>query len=121
MNVAFCNSNPAKPTSDHPVPGAAHSPGRDADVIALIREAGRTEPALATTYTDARHRADRTRIEVFTSWPPGTLREDLPTSVDIHAALCTIDVYTTLTIERGWSPDRVESWWTTTLARELLA
>ncbi|TCJ93525.1 TetR/AcrR family transcriptional regulator [Nocardia alba] len=94
---------------------------RAADVIALIREAGRTEPALATTYLDARHRADLTRIEVFTSWPPGTLREDLPTSVDIYAALCTIDVYTTLTIERGWSPDRVESWWTATLARELLA
>ncbi|MFE5479281.1 TetR/AcrR family transcriptional regulator [Nocardia sp. NPDC056541] len=94
---------------------------RAADVIALIREAGRTEPALATTYVDARHRADRTRIEVFTSWPPGTLREDLPTSVDIYAALCTIDVYTTLTTERGWSPDRVETWWTATLARELLA
>ncbi|MFE1595511.1 TetR/AcrR family transcriptional regulator [Nocardia sp. NPDC058705] len=94
---------------------------RAADVIALIREAGRTEPALATTYTDARHRADRTRIEVFTSWPPATLREDLATSVDIYAALCTIDVYTTLITERGWSPDRVESWWTTTLARELLA
>ncbi|MFC9876767.1 hypothetical protein [Nocardia salmonicida] len=91
-----------------------------ADVIALIREAGRTEPALATTYIDARHRADRTRVEVFSSWP-GTLREDLPTSVDIYAALCTIDVYNTLITERGWSPDRVESWWTTTLARELLA
>ncbi|MEU4414185.1 TetR/AcrR family transcriptional regulator [Nocardia salmonicida] len=94
---------------------------RAADVIALIREAGRTEPALATTYIDARHRADHTRVEVFGSWPPGTLREDLPTSVDIYAALCTIDVYNTLITERGWSPDRVESWWTTTLARELLA
>ncbi|MFI6223367.1 TetR/AcrR family transcriptional regulator [Nocardia salmonicida] len=94
---------------------------RAADVIALIREAGRTEPALATTYIDARHRADHTRVEIFGSWPPGTLREDLPTSVDIYAALCTIDVYNTLITERGWSPDRVESWWTTTLARELLA
>ncbi|MFD6400218.1 TetR/AcrR family transcriptional regulator [Nocardia sp. NPDC060249] len=94
---------------------------RAADVIALIREAGRTEPALATTYIDARHRADRTRIEVFTAWPPGTLRENLATSVDIYAALCTIDVYTTLITERGWSPDRVESWWATTLAREILA
>lgn len=94
---------------------------RAADVIALVREAGRTEPALATTYIDARHRADRTRVEVFSSWPPGTLREDLPTSVDIYAALCTIDVYNTLITERGWSPDRVESWWTATLARELLA
>lgn len=94
---------------------------RAADVIALVREAARTEPDLATTYTDARRRADDTRIQVFTSWPEGTLREDLTTSVDIYAALCTIDVFTTLTTERGWSPDRVETWWATTLSRELLA
>lgn len=94
---------------------------RAADVIALVREAARTEPDLATTYTDARRRADDTRIQVFNSWPEGTLREDLTTSVDIYAALCTIDVFTTLTTERGWSPDRVETWWATTLSRELLA
>ncbi|MFD6391791.1 TetR/AcrR family transcriptional regulator [Nocardia sp. NPDC060259] len=94
---------------------------RAADVIALVREAARTEPDLATTYLDARRRADDTRIQVFTSWPDCTLREDLATSVDIYAALCTIDVFTTLTAERGWSPDRVETWWTTTLSRELLA
>lgn len=94
---------------------------RAADVIALIREAARTESDLATTYTDARRRDDDTRIQVFTSWPDGTLREDLTTSVDIYAALCTIDVFTTLTTERGWSPDRVETWWATTLSRELLA
>ncbi|MGW6725826.1 TetR/AcrR family transcriptional regulator [Nocardia sp. NPDC055029] len=94
---------------------------RAADVIALVREAARTEPDLATTYLDARRRADDTRIQVFTSWPDGTLREDLATSVDIYAALCTIDVFTTLTAERGWSPDRIETWWATTLSRELLA
>ncbi|MFD4432738.1 TetR/AcrR family transcriptional regulator [Nocardia sp. NPDC058497] len=94
---------------------------RAADVIALVREAARTEPDLATTYLDARRRADDTRIQVFTSWPDGTLREDLATSVDIYAALCTIDVYATLTTERGWPPDRVETWWATTLSRELLA
>lgn len=94
---------------------------RAADVIALVREAARTEPDLATTYTDARRRADDTRVQIFTSWPEGTLREDLTTSVDISAALCTIDVFTTLTAERGWSPDRVETWWATTLSRELLA
>jgi TetR/AcrR family transcriptional regulator, regulator of cefoperazone and chloramphenicol sensitivity len=40
--------------------------------------------------------------------------------VDVYAALCNIDVYATLTIERGWSPDRVESWWSEVLRRELL-
>lgn len=33
------------------------------------------------------------------------------TATDIYAALCNIDVYTALTDERGWSPDRVERWW----------
>jgi AcrR family transcriptional regulator len=94
---------------------------RAGDLITLAREAGRTEPELATTYREARHRADETRVRVFSSWPAGTLRPDVPTAVDIVAALCNIDVYTTLTTERAWSPDRVERWWASTLARELLS
>ncbi|MFD0365842.1 TetR/AcrR family transcriptional regulator [Nocardia sp. GCM10030253] len=96
---------------------------RAADVIALIREVGRIEPDLATTYDDARRRGDQTRVQVFTSWPENTLHGelDLATAVDIYAALCNIDVYATLTGERGWTPDRVESWWARALVRELLA
>lgn len=96
---------------------------RAGDVIMLIREAGRTEPELAATYRDARRRADETRIQVFGSWPPGALRPGLDNSeaVDIYAALCNIDIYSVLTGERGWSPDRVERWWAGALARELLA
>jgi hypothetical protein len=96
---------------------------RAGDVIALVREAGRTEPDLATTYRDGRRLGDATRLRVFSAWPPGTLRAglDVPTAVDIYAAVCTIDVYTTLTEERGWPPDRVERWWAESLARELLA
>jgi TetR/AcrR family transcriptional regulator, regulator of cefoperazone and chloramphenicol sensitivity len=41
-------------------------------------------------------------------------------AVDIYAALCNVDVYTTLVDERGWSPDRIEEWWRGALARELL-
>ncbi|WP_280268459.1 TetR/AcrR family transcriptional regulator [Nocardia wallacei] len=93
-----------------------------ADLIALIREAARTEPDLADTYRRARELADQTRIQVFESWPGGTLRPhlDIPTAVDIFAALCNVDVYLTLTVERGWPPDRVERWWADTLTRELL-
>jgi hypothetical protein len=60
---------------------------------------------------------------VFSAWPAGTLRSGLtvPAAVDIYAALCTIDVYTALTGERGWPPDRVERWWGEALARELLS
>ncbi|MET8870223.1 hypothetical protein ABZW11_45430 [Nonomuraea sp. NPDC004580] len=38
----------------------------------------------------------------------------------IYAALGNIDVYTTLTSERGWPPSRVEGWWSEALPRELL-
>jgi TetR/AcrR family transcriptional regulator, regulator of cefoperazone and chloramphenicol sensitivity len=94
---------------------------RAGDLIALIREAGRTEPELADLYREARRQADQTRIQVFSSWPDGVLRPDVPTAVDVYAALCNIDVYTTLTVERAWPPDRVEQWWGAALARELLA
>ncbi|GAB4585751.1 TetR/AcrR family transcriptional regulator [Nocardia sp. IFM 10818] len=96
---------------------------RAGDVIMLVREAGRTEPELAQAYRDGRAAGDRTRVQVFSSWPEGTLRAglDVASAVDIYAALCNIDVYLTLTVERGWSADRVEQWWCGVLVRELLA
>ncbi|MFF6881432.1 TetR/AcrR family transcriptional regulator [Streptomyces sp. NPDC012474] len=95
---------------------------RAGDVITLVREAGRSEPDLATLYDDSRRRGDRTRVRVFSSWPPGVLRTglDVPSAVDVYAALCNIDVYAVLTGKRGWSPDRVEQWWCGALVRELL-
>ncbi|MFE9577730.1 TetR/AcrR family transcriptional regulator [Nocardia sp. NPDC006044] len=93
---------------------------RAGDLITLIRDAARTEPDFADLYRHARHAADQTRIDVFSSWPPSTLRPDLTTAVDIYAALCNIDAYTTLTLERSWHPDRVQQWWSDTLTRELL-
>jgi AcrR family transcriptional regulator len=95
---------------------------RSGDLIALVREAGRSQPELADLYHQARRRADQTRIQVFSAWPPGTLRRglDMSTAVDIYAALCNIDVYATLTTERAWLPDRIERWWGEALARELL-
>ncbi|MGW3992535.1 helix-turn-helix domain-containing protein [Amycolatopsis sp. NPDC004772] len=94
---------------------------RAGDLIALVRQAGRTEPELADVYREARETADGTRRLVFTSWPEGTLRPDVPTAVDIYAGLCNVDVYTTFTVEREWSPERVEHWWAEALARELLS
>ncbi|XVS63486.1 TetR/AcrR family transcriptional regulator [Actinosynnema sp. CA-299493] len=96
---------------------------RSGDVIALVREAGRTEPALAAAYEEGRRGGDATRARVFSSWPDGVLRPglDVRSAVDVYAALCNIDVYTTLTVERAWSPDRVQQWWGEVLARELLA
>lgn len=96
---------------------------RAGDVITLIRDAGRSEPELATAYREGRLRGDETRTQVFSSWPTGTLRPGLglESAVDIYAALCNIDVYTTLTTERGWLPARVEEWWGQALTRELLS
>ncbi|AMW14871.1 TetR family transcriptional regulator [Streptomyces qaidamensis] len=95
---------------------------RAGDVITLVREAGRSEPELATLYDDSRRRGDRTRAQVFSSWPPGVLRTglDVLSAVDVYAALCNIDVYAVLTGERGWSADQVEQWWCGVLVRELL-
>jgi AcrR family transcriptional regulator len=90
---------------------------RAGDIIKLVRDAG---PELSAMYLEARRRGDQTRIQVFSSWPGGTLRHDVKTSVDAYAAICNIDVYTTLTTERGWEPDRIEVWWSDLLARELL-
>lgn len=96
---------------------------RAGDVITLVRDAGRTEPERAATYRQGRRRGDDTRVQVFSAWPTGTLRRelDVQVAVDVYAALCNIDVYTTFTGERGWAPERVERWWTEALARELLA
>ncbi|MBF9129508.1 TetR/AcrR family transcriptional regulator [Plantactinospora sp. S1510] len=96
---------------------------RAGDVITLVREVGRSEPVLAATYREGRQRADETRIHVFSSWPAGVLRDglDIAKATDIYAAICNIDVYHTLTDERGWQPDQVERWWTGALARELLS
>lgn len=94
---------------------------RSGELIAMIREAGRTEPELAAVYRDGRRRADAFRAELFASWPPGTLQAPVDDSVDVYAGICSIDVYLTLTEERAWRPDRIEAWWTALLSRELLA
>ncbi|GAB3428739.1 TetR/AcrR family transcriptional regulator [Flindersiella endophytica] len=96
---------------------------RAGDLITLIRDAARTEPDLATAYLDGRRLGDQTRVRVFSAWPSGVLRAalDVPTAVDIYAAICNLDVYNTLHLERGWSADRIEWWWSAALVRELLA
>lgn len=95
---------------------------RAGDIIVLIREAGRSEPELAAVYTNGRKAADRNRRQVFESWPPASLRDglDLPTAIDIYAAICNIDAYSTFVNERQWTPDRIEEWWREVLPRELL-
>lgn len=93
------------------------------DVIALLHDGGRSEPALLAAYRRGRGHGDRLRRDVFSRWPPGTLREDTTadTAVDMYAALCNIDVYRELITERGWPSSQVEQWWISTLQAGLLA
>lgn len=92
------------------------------DVLALLRDAGHTQPDLYAAYQDGRARADQLRHDLFSSWPPHTLRDRLQpeSAVDTYAALCNIDVYLLLTGERGYTPDQVEDWWRDSLTRLLL-
>jgi AcrR family transcriptional regulator len=89
---------------------------RDGDVIRLIREAGRTEPGLAAAYRQGRARGEQVHRATFATWPD----TDTDTACDIYAALCNVDVFTTLVEERGWTPDRVERWWRETLGLLLI-
>lgn len=90
---------------------------RGGDVIRLIREVSRTEPKLAEAYRAGRARGEEVRRATFESWPG----LDVTYACDTYAALCNVDVYTTLTEERGWSPDQVEQWWWQALRRLLSA
>ena len=94
-----------------------------ADAILVIREAASSKPEIAEVISRGRGRGEKLRVAVFDAWPPGTLREGLAPqdARDTFAALCNVDVYLVLTRERGWSPDKVERWWTDSLVRLLLA
>ncbi len=94
-----------------------------ADVIVLLREAGRSEPDLAAAYEEGRARGDRMRRATFSRWPADCFRNgvDPDSAADIFAALSNADVYRVLTSERGWPADCVETWWLDALARLVLA
>ena len=93
---------------------------QEGDLIAMVREVGRAEPDLAGLYEEGRRQADELREEVFSSWPAGRMRISVPQAVDVYATLCSIEVFDTLTGERGWTATRVEEWWTEVLSREIL-
>lgn len=89
---------------------------RGADVLRLLREAARTEPALAAAYREGRARGEALRRRVFGTW----FDVDTGTACDTYAAIVNVDVYTTLIDERSWTPHQVEHWWHQSLCRLLL-
>lgn len=95
---------------------------RSGDLIALLIDAGRSEPDLQRAYAHGRQNGDRLRHEVFTNWAPGALGSDLmpEAAVDTYAAVCNIHTYAILRDERGYDPARIKAWWIRTLSRLLL-
>jgi AcrR family transcriptional regulator len=96
---------------------------RGSDVLALMREAGRSEPVVGAAYAEGRARGDESRRRMFDTWPTKAFRSGVTadSARDTYAALCNVDVYRVLTEERGWDADRVERWWHEALVRLLVA
>ncbi len=93
------------------------------DVIRVIGEARRQQPALAAAWDEGQGRGDAQRRAVFSSWPEGVWRSgvDVDRALAVYAMVVSLDAYDVATAERGWSPDEVESWWHAALAELLLA
>ncbi|MGB4776918.1 TetR/AcrR family transcriptional regulator [Microbacterium sp.] len=96
---------------------------RAGEVLRVIIEGGRTEPALAVAYAEGRARGNQGRRRFFASWPEGTLRRGMTVddALDAYAIAVSIDVYDIALSERGWTADRLEQWWVTSLSEAILA
>ena len=92
------------------------------ELIRVIAEGRRNEPALQAAYAEGRGRGDRVRREVFRTWPPEAFRPGitLDRALDIFAITVAIETYDIATRERGWTPDTVENWWIELLGDALL-
>ena len=91
------------------------------DVIAIYQEAARTDPEIARdtqTIAGNRERAFRHHLQAIAAQlAPGVSVDD---AVAIYLTLVLPEVYRTLVIERGWTPDRYEDWLTDALTTQLL-
>lgn len=96
---------------------------RGGDLIAVLHDARRSEPDLRAAYDHGRAQAHCTRRSVFDTWPASWFQPgvDAAHAADTYAALCNIGVYQILTTERGWSPEKISTWWRDSLTTLLLA
>lgn len=91
------------------------------DVIAIHREAARSDPAVA----EAHRRVLDHRARAFREFVDG-LREHLAPGLDVTIATDLLWAFSTeglwheLTVERGWTPDAFEQWLAKTLSQQLL-
>ena len=93
------------------------------DGLRVLVEGMRNEPALAAAYEEGRGRGERSRRQVFSTWPAAGRRRGVTVqrALDMYAITVSIQAYDIATRERGWAPDRVQRWWVETLGEQLLA
>lgn len=93
------------------------------DVIRVIAEGRRNEPALAGAYAEGRGRGDRNRRAILETWPRSAFRPGMAPdrALDIYALTISIETYEVAILERGWTADAVEDWWNRSLAEAILA
>lgn len=91
------------------------------DVIAVHREAARSDERVATTWNEVlagRHAAIRKFVTPMRgSLAPGL---DVRRAVDLFVALTALEVYQILVGDRGWSNDRYELWLAAALSHHIL-
>ncbi|MFF5290275.1 TetR/AcrR family transcriptional regulator [Paractinoplanes globisporus] len=91
------------------------------DVVDIYQEAARTDPDIAQdvrTIAANRERAFRRHVDgIAPHLAPGVSVDD---GVAIYLTLVLPEVYRTLVIERGWTPDRYEDWLANALIAQLL-
>jgi AcrR family transcriptional regulator len=91
------------------------------DVMTVTLEAVRTDPEIADDLhriMASRERAFRRHIELLAAHlAPGMTVDD---GVDVYITLVLPEIYHSLVLERGWSPDRYETWLADNLVRQIL-
>ena len=91
------------------------------DVIAIYQEAARVDAQIdraQRTILANRERAFRRHLTSISARL--TPRITVDQAVDIYLALVPPEVYRTLVLERGWTPDRYETWLGDALVDQLL-
>ena len=91
------------------------------DLISIYQEAARADPRLAAVWRQVMLRREAAVSELLESLR-GRLRSGLKLrlALDLYVSWTLPEVYRTLVLERGWSPNRYENWLAELLIRELL-
>jgi hypothetical protein len=91
------------------------------DVMTVTMEAVRTDPEIAEMLRQimaSRERAYRRHLEAIAPHlAPGLTVDE---GVDVYVTLVLPEIYHSLVLDRGWTPDRYETWLADNLVRQLL-